>query len=86
MRAEDVAASVVDVAFAKDAPQALNIVNPRRPSWADVMTSIRDALLKQTSLSNEDLTVIPFVDWVVRIEKKADDASPEDLVNIVSVI
>lgn len=87
MRTEDVAASVLDVSFADDAPQALNIVNPQRPPWDAIMSSIRDAVLKQKSgsLTNEHLTMVPFIDWFVLLEKKADSATPEDLVNIVSV-
>ena len=86
MRAEDVAASVLDVAFAEDAPQALNIVNPQRPSWVKIMSSIRDAVLekKSDSLTGERPTMVPLVDWVVQLEKRADNATPEDLVNIVS--
>ena len=87
MRAEDVAASVLDVAFAENAPQALNIVNPQRPPWVKIMSSIRDAVLetKLDSLTGERLTMVPLVDWVVQLEKRADNATPEDLVNIVSV-
>ena len=87
MHAEDVAASVLDVAFAEDAPQALNIVNPQRPPWVKIMSSIRDAVLekKTASLTRNDLTMVSFVDWVVQLEKRADSATPEDLVNIVSV-
>ena len=86
MRAEDVAASVLDVAFAEDAPQALNIVNPQRPPWVKIMSSIRDAVLekKSDSLTGEHPTMVPLVDWVVQLEKRADNATPEDLVNIVS--
>ena len=86
MRAEDVAASVLDVAFAEDAPQALNIVNPQRPPWVKIMSSIRDAVLetKSDSLTGKRLTMVPLVDWVVQLEKRADNATPEDLVNIVS--
>ena len=86
MRAEDVAASVLDVAFAEDAPQALNIVNPQRPPWVKIMSSIRDAVLetKLDSLTGERLTMVPLVDWAVQLEKRADNATPEDLVNIVS--
>ena len=87
MRAEDVAASVLDVAFAEDAPQAFNIVNPQRPPWVKIMSSIRDAVLEQKSgsLTSDHLTMVSFVDWVVRLEKRAASATPEDLVNIVSV-
>ena len=87
MRSEDVAASVLDVAFAEDAPQALNIVNPQRPLWVKIMSSIRDAVLekKLASLTSDDLTMVSFVDWVVQLEKRADNATPEDLANIVRI-
>lgn len=49
MRAEDVAAAVLDVAFAESAPQSLNIVNPQRPRWSDVISSIRDTIVEQKS-------------------------------------
>ena len=79
------AASVLDVAFAEDAPQALNIVNPQRPLWVKIMSSIRNAVLekKLASLTSDDLMVVPFVDWVAQLEKRADNATPEDLANIV---
>ena len=87
MHAQDVAASVLDIAFAEDAPQALNIVNPQRPPWVKIMTSTRDAVRekKRASPTGNDLTMVSFVDWVVQLEKRADNATPEDLVNIVSV-
>ncbi|KAF8550124.1 hypothetical protein OG21DRAFT_1420184, partial [Imleria badia] len=87
MRSEDVAASVLDVAFAEDAPQALNIVNPQRPPWVKIMSSIRDAVLerKSASLTSDDVTMVSFVDWVVQLEKRAYSATPEDLVNIPAI-
>lgn len=87
MRAEDVAGSVLDVAFAEDVPQALNIVNPQRPPWVEIMSYIRDAVLKQKSASvtSEHLPMVPFVDWVVLLEKRTDRATAEDLVHIVRV-
>ena len=87
MRTEDVAASVLDVAFAEEAPAVLNIVNPQRPPWATIMSSVRNAVLEQKSASliSDDLPMVSFVDWVVRLEERADSATPEDLVRIVSV-
>ena len=87
MRTEDVAASVLDVAFAEEAPAVLNIVNPQRPAWATIMSSVRNAVLEQksASLTSDDLPMVSFVDWVVRLEERADSATPEDLVRIVSV-
>ena len=85
MRAEEVAAVVLDVAFADSAPQSLNIVNPQRARWSNVMLSIRDAILEQTSLDGDCLTIVPLVDWVVRLEKRAAGASSRDLDDIVSL-
>ncbi|KAF9223036.1 acetyl-CoA synthetase-like protein [Gyrodon lividus] len=86
MRAEEVAASVLDVAFTiKASPPALNIVNPRGAPWSDVMSSVRDAILKQKSLGSEELSMVPFKDWFDRLEKKSEGASSEDLVNIPAI-
>ncbi|KAF8839601.1 putative aminoadipate reductase [Paxillus ammoniavirescens] len=86
MRAEEVAASVLDVAFAAETPPpVLNIVNPRGALWVDVMSSVRDAILQQTSVRSEDLSIIPFKDWFDRLEKKAEGASSEDLVDIPAI-
>ena len=85
MRAEDVAAAVLETAFADSAPQSLNIVNPQRTRWSDLMSFIRNAILEQKSLHTDHLTIVPFVEWVVRLEKKAAIASSEDLVQIVSL-
>jgi hypothetical protein len=89
MRSEDVAGSVLDVAFARDesVPQVLNIVNPCRLPWEKIMSFIRDALLKQKSgsLTSEALGMIPVAEWVAVIEKRAENATPEDLDNIVSI-
>lgn len=82
MRSEDVAASVLGVAFADSAPKSLNIVNLQRPRWSDIMSYIRDAILEEKSFR---LTIVPFVEWVARLEKKANGASSKDLVHIVSL-
>ncbi|KIJ58231.1 hypothetical protein HYDPIDRAFT_34379 [Hydnomerulius pinastri MD-312] len=86
MRAQEVAASVLDIAFAKEAPPpALNVVNPRAAPWVDVITSIKDSVIKQKSLKNNDLSTVPFQDWFARLEKRAEGASSEDLVNIPAI-
>ena len=84
-RAEDVAAAVLDVAFADSAPQSLNIVNPQRARWSDIISSIQNAILEQKSLHSDRLTIVPFVEWLVRLEKRAANASSEDLAQIVSL-
>lgn len=86
MRAEDVATAVLDITFAESAPQSLNIMNPQRARWSDVMTSIRDAILEQKLSHRDCLTFVPFVEWVTRLEKKVASASSEDLAHIVSLV
>ncbi|KAF9238232.1 putative nonribosomal peptide synthetase, partial [Melanogaster broomeanus] len=86
MRAEEVATSVLDIAFAIEAPPpALNVVNPRGAPWTDVMSSVRDAILKQKSLGSGELPMVPFKDWFALLEKKAESATSEDLVNIPAI-
>ena len=85
MRPEGVAAAVLDIAFAGSAPQSLNIMNPQRPRWSRVISFIRDAIVEQKLLHRDCLTLVPFAEWVVRLEKRAAGASSEDLVHIVSL-
>ncbi|KAF9238227.1 acetyl-CoA synthetase-like protein [Melanogaster broomeanus] len=76
MRAEEVATSVLDITFAIEAPPpALNVVNPR----------VLHAILKQKSLGSEELPMVPFKDWLALLEKKAEGATSEDLVNIPAI-
>ncbi|KAF8549634.1 NAD(P)-binding protein [Imleria badia] len=82
MGAADVAAVVSDVTFADSAPQSLNIVNPQRARWSDVISCIQNAILEQKALDRDRLTIVPLVEWVVCLEKKAASASPQDLANI----
>ncbi|KAI9458226.1 acetyl-CoA synthetase-like protein [Boletus coccyginus] len=72
MRAEDVADVVLDIAFADSAPQSLNILNPKRARWSE----------SKSPLHGDRLTIIPFVEWVTRLEEKAADATLEDLADI----
>lgn len=86
MRAEEVAASILDIAFARDAPPpALNIVNPRGAPWVDVMTAIQGSILELKSLKSNELPTVSFQEWFSRLESRAEGASSEDLVNIVSM-
>ncbi|KIJ09827.1 hypothetical protein PAXINDRAFT_17112 [Paxillus involutus ATCC 200175] len=86
MRSEEVAASVLDVAFAAEPPPpALNVVNPRGAPWVNVMSSVRDVILEQTSVRSDELSMVPFKDWFARLEKKAEGASSEDLVDIPAI-
>ena len=61
MHAQDVAASVLDIAFAEDAPQALNIVNPQRPPWVKIMTSTRDAVREKKRVADRQRSDDGFI-------------------------
>lgn len=84
MRAEDVAATILEVAFTKTAPPpALNVVNPRGVAWMDVLASVREALVEERNLEVNDLPMIPFGDWFGLLEKRAESASSEDIAKVV---
>lgn len=76
-----VTSTVLDTAFLNDrAPIAVNVVHPRPISWSVVMRNIRHALVREKSLSPEDLTLIPFQQWVLELEKHVNSSS-DDLVS-----
>lgn len=84
MGAEEVASSVLEVAFAKMAPPAaLNIVNPRSVLWTDILTSVRAAIIEQKDLKVDDIPMIPFEDWFDLLEKQAEGACSEDIAKVV---
>ncbi|KAF8840152.1 acetyl-CoA synthetase-like protein [Paxillus ammoniavirescens] len=51
----------------------------------NVMSSVRDVILEQTSVRSGELSMVPFKDWFSRLEKKSEGASPEDLVDIPAI-
>ncbi|KIJ62359.1 hypothetical protein HYDPIDRAFT_114895 [Hydnomerulius pinastri MD-312] len=86
MREEEVAAAIIEITLAKEAPPpALNIVNPRGAPWADVMASVRHSIALQKKLKGGDLSIIPFAEWFALLEKRAEGASADDLVNIPAI-
>ncbi|KAF9232883.1 hypothetical protein BU15DRAFT_80708 [Melanogaster broomeanus] len=67
--------AVLDVAFAEDEPPiAVNLVHPRPVEWVSLMKPISSALY-QKNLTSEPLQLVPFDQWVTRLEKYAADAS-----------
>ncbi|KAG9308782.1 hypothetical protein JVU11DRAFT_11575 [Chiua virens] len=84
LREEDVAAAILETAFSKKAPPpALNLVNPCGAPWAEIIAFVRRAIIKSKSLEDDVLPVIPFGDWFALFEKRAENASEDDLANIV---
>jgi hypothetical protein len=86
LREEEVAAAILETTFAKEAPPpALNVVNPRSAPWAVIVAFVRRAIVKRKGLPREDvLPIVPFGNWFERLESKAEGASEDDLVKIVS--
>ena len=85
LREEDVASAILETAFAKEAPPpALNIVNPCSVPWADIIAFVRRSIIKRQALSGDVLPIVPFGDWFALLEKKGENASEDDLVNVVS--
>ncbi|KAF9244919.1 putative aminoadipate reductase [Melanogaster broomeanus] len=67
--------AVLDIAFAEDKPPiAVNLVHPRPVEWVSLMKPISSALY-QKNLTSEPLPLVPFDQWVTRLEKYAADAS-----------
>ena len=77
----------METAFAYDSPPpALNLVNPRHAPWAEIIAYVRRSIITQKALREDALPIVTFGEWFALLEKKAEDATEEDLVKIVSVI
>ncbi|KAH0833861.1 putative aminoadipate reductase [Lanmaoa asiatica] len=71
--------AILDVAFADEEPPiAVNLVHPRPITWESLMQSISEAVYKK-HLTSSPLPLIPFTQWVARLEKYIVDASGEDV-------
>ncbi|KAF8655498.1 hypothetical protein AX16_003028 [Volvariella volvacea WC 439] len=71
-----VATTIRDVIFSrKEPPKTINVVHPHPIPWDDVIGYINDALVDQ-GVVKPRLPVIPFEDWVDRLEQHA--AAPTD--------
>lgn len=87
MRAEEVATTILEIAFAKKPPPpALNIVNPRGVAWTNVLASVREEIIEQKNLHVDAIPVMPFEDWFRLLEKQAEGACSEDIARVVRVL
>ena len=85
LREEEVASALLETAFAYDSPPpALNLVNPRHAPWAEIIAYVRRSIITQKALGEDALPIVTFAEWFALLEKKAENATEEDLVNIVS--
>jgi len=81
---EAVAQAILDVGFTrKSPPGALNIVHPQPIPWVSMISSISSAL--SAELNTEALPLIPFKEWVARLEEKSKTAKDDDLKKIPAV-
>jgi NAD dependent epimerase/dehydratase family enzyme len=82
-----VSQAILDVGFArKQVPGAINFVHPKPIPWASMISSISDALVAQEELNVSALPLIPFGEWVARLESKSKTAKDEEIKNLVSVL
>ncbi|KAG8221454.1 hypothetical protein J3R82DRAFT_1660 [Butyriboletus roseoflavus] len=86
LREEEVATAIFETAFGKEAPPpALNTVNPRSAPWAEITAFVRRSIIERKALGDDVFPVLPFGDWFALLEKKAENASEDDLLNIPAI-
>jgi hypothetical protein len=73
------------VAFAKvEPPIAVNLVHPRPIAWKTLMQPVADRILELKITSNS-IPLVPFSEWLEKLESSTKDASEETIKHIVSV-
>ncbi|KAI9573104.1 hypothetical protein HD554DRAFT_2013493, partial [Boletus coccyginus] len=77
MRAEEVAAVILEVSFAKTTPPPA--LNPRSVSWANVVASVREEIV---NLQVGDIPTVPFREWSSPLEKRAEGTCPKDMAKV----
>ncbi|KAH7890598.1 acetyl-CoA synthetase-like protein [Phlebopus sp. FC_14] len=89
LRPQEVATAILEIASTagrNPPPPALNIVNPRGTRWREMISAVRDAIREELAIEIDVvLPIVPFGEWFARLEKRAEVASQEDLVNIPAI-
>lgn len=81
-----VSQAVLDIGLSVKAPTiALNIVHPRPSRWSAIIESIADAL-HRTGITQDVVPLVPFSEWLGRLEQRSQGADAVDMANIVSVM
>jgi hypothetical protein len=76
--------AILDVAFADEKPPlAVNLVHPRPIAWKNLMQPMRDAVY-QKDLTSSLLPLIPFSQWVTRLDACAVDTHEANIRRVVS--
>ncbi|KAF8438365.1 putative aminoadipate reductase [Boletus edulis BED1] len=77
--------AILDVAFAhEEPPLVVNLVHPRPSTWKSVMQPISEALY-QKHLTSSRLPLIPFTEWVERLEEEAANTNEENAQRVPAV-
>ncbi|KAG1799974.1 putative aminoadipate reductase, partial [Suillus variegatus] len=77
--------AILDVAFAEEVPPiAVNLVHPRPTAWKTLMQPITDALVER-KVTNYPLPLVPFSEWLEKLESSAKDLSEETMERIPAI-
>ncbi|KZT25929.1 acetyl-CoA synthetase-like protein [Neolentinus lepideus HHB14362 ss-1] len=77
-----VAKTILDVGLASGKHHlAVNLVHPTPVKWTNIMIAIRKSLDK----SPESLPLVPFGEWVKKLEQRATKATAEDLERVPAI-
>ncbi|KAG2050383.1 putative aminoadipate reductase [Suillus hirtellus] len=75
--------AILDVAFAEEEPPvAVNLVHLRPTAWKTLMQPIADALVER-KVTSYPLPLVPFAEWLEKLESSAKDLSEETMERIV---
>ncbi len=75
-----VADTVLDLIVSPNDPSlVLNVVHPRPSPWNDVIKAINEELRQR-------LPLVPYAQWIGKLEVLSADPDPQQLENIVSVL
>jgi hypothetical protein len=78
--------AILDVAFAKQEPLiAVNLVHPRPIAWKTLMRPISGAIFKR-KITGTPLPLVPFSEWLGKLESSAKGASKETMERVVREI
>jgi len=78
--------AILDVAFAEEEPSiAINLVHPRPIDWKTLMQPVAEAIFKH-KITSAPLPLVPFSEWLVKLESSAKNTSEENMKRIVRVI
>ena len=74
-----VAGAVLDLMCAQESPSVVNVVHPRPVPWSRIFNAISDTL-------GSRLPLVPFNQWLAKLERVARDPSPAQLEKIVCTL